>query len=171
MSSTRLPVRLLAAVALATGVAVVPADATANAQPPGFPDLTAFTDAPTNLHFSRPDRWASGHAFFRTPDGLSCMMGSLTQCSGALPGLPAGVGAECAEVLQTADEATRSEPFRFETPTDGCPTSTEDLLDVGQKLTFTTNYLATCVVGEGRLTACIQNGHGFVLQPSGSWVF
>jgi hypothetical protein len=171
MWSARLLIRTLATLAVVAGLAVIPVNATANAQPPGFPDLNAFTDAPANLHFSRPVRWASGHAFFRTPDGLSCMMGSLTQCSGALPGLPAGVNAECAEVLQTSEQVAQSEPFRFETSTDGCQPSTDDLLDVGQKLTFTTNYTTTCVVGEGRLTACIQNDHGFVLQPSGSRVF
>jgi hypothetical protein len=31
----------------------------------------------------------------------------------------------------------------------------------------------TCAVGDGGLVACIDadNKHGFVLQPSGSWVF
>lgn len=32
---------------------------------------------------------------------------------------------------------------------------------------------AGCVVGEGGLVACIEpiQGHGFVVRPSGSWVF
>jgi hypothetical protein len=99
------------------------------------------------------------------------MIGSVTRCSGHLPGLPVDRYGDCAVILQTYEESTRSEPFRFEESTVGCPPATDALLDVGQKLTFATNYTTTCVVGQGRLTACIQNDHGFVLQPSGSWVF
>jgi len=163
--------RLLTVATVTAGVALVPTAPTAQAQPPNFPDLNAFTDAPDNLHFSRPVRWASGYAFFRTPDGINCMMGSVTRCTGPLPGLPPGEYGACAIVLQTYEEETRSLPFRFEAASDDCGPTTDDPLGVGQKLTFTTNYTTTCVVGEGRLTACIQNDHGFVLQPSGSWVF
>ncbi|MDT5064895.1 MAG: hypothetical protein QOK02_1050 [Mycobacterium sp.] len=171
MAITRLLLRLIATATVTAGVAVVSTAPATQAQPPNFPDLKAFTDAPANLHFSRPVRWASGYAFFRTPDGVNCMMGSVTRCTGSLPGLPPGEYGACATVLQTYEEETRSLPFRFEASSEDCGPTTDDPLGVGQKLTFTTNYATTCVVGEGRLTACIQNEHGFVLQPSGSWVF
>ncbi|MBB5162572.1 hypothetical protein [Mycobacterium sp. AZCC_0083] len=162
--------RVLAATAfVASAAAASPPIATA--EPAGFPDLNAFTDAPANLHFSRPVRWASGYTFFRTPDGLNCIMGSVTRCTGSLPGLPPSQYGARATVLQTYEEETRSLPFRFEAASEDCGPTTDDPPGVGQKLTFTTNYTTTCVVGEGRLTACIQNDHGFVLQPSGSWVF
>ena len=171
MGGARPLFRMLAVLTTIAGLAVLPSTASAHAQPPGFPDLDAFTEAPANLHFSRPVRWASGYAFFRTPDGISCMVGSLTRCSGPLPGLPAETNGACPLVLRTYEQATRSAPFRFETTTDGCKPTTDDLLDVGQKLTFTASDTTTCVVGVDRLTACIQNDHGFVLQPAGSWVF
>jgi hypothetical protein len=163
--------RLLTAVTVTGGVALVSAAPAAQAQPPNFPDLNAFTEAPADLHFSRPERWASGYAFFRTPDGLNCMMGSVTRCTGPLPGLPPEEYGACSIVHGPYQQATRSIPFIFETASEDCGPSTDDPLGVGQKLTFTANYTTTCVVGEGRLTACIQNDHGFVLQPSGSWVF
>jgi hypothetical protein len=87
---------------------------------------------------------ANGYAFFTTPDGLSCMIGSVTRCSGHLPGLPVDRYGDCAVILQTYEESTRSEPFRFEESTVGCPPATDALLDVGQKLTFATNYTTTC---------------------------
>jgi hypothetical protein len=162
--------RLLAVLIVIAGGFAFPGGPVAHGQPAGFPDLNAFTEAPSGLNFSRPERWANGYAFFRTPDGISCMVGSTTRCSGALPGLPAQYGS-CAAVLQTYEEATRSEPFKFENSSDGCAQSSDQVLDVGQKLTLTTNFVTTCVVGAGRVTACIQNDHGFVLQPSGSWTF
>ena len=169
----QLYLRTPCSIAAAFSLACIGAAPSAHAQPAGFPDLDAFTEAPASLHFSRPEKAADGYAFFRTPDGLSCMLGSVNRCSGPLPGLPADNYGDCAVVVQTYEEASRSEPFRFEKSTEGCPPPTDEMLNVGQKLTFTTNYTTTCVVGQGRLTACIdsQNDHGFVLQPSGSWVF
>jgi hypothetical protein len=99
------------------------------------------------------------------------MIGSVTRCSGHLPGLPVDRYGDCAVILQTYEESTRSEHFRFEESTVGCPPATDAPLDVRQKLTFATNYTTTCVVGQGQFTACIQIDHGFALQPSGSWVF
>lgn len=162
--------KTLAIPALAVVLYAAPDVPRAQAEPAGFPDLTAFTEAPANMHFSRPDKWASGYAFFRTPDGLNCMSGSIVRCSGALPGLSTAEYGDCAEVFQTYDAASRGEPFTFGRTSD-CDDAPDELLDVGQKLTFTTNSTTTCVVGRDRLTACIRGDHGFVLQPSGSWVF
>jgi hypothetical protein len=159
---------VLASVAVLTCVTTPPP---AHAQPAGFPDLNAFTEAPASLDFSRPDLSANGYAFFRTPDGLSCMVGSIVRCGGPLPGLTRVEYGDCAFVLQSYEDAQRSEPFRFEKSTDGCSPPTDELLAVGQKATFVSNDTTICAVGAGQLTACIRNGHGFVLQPSGSWVF
>jgi hypothetical protein len=154
----------------ATALAVVAGPPPADAAPPGFPDLNAFVEASGSTDFSRPDKWANRYAFFRTPDGISCMIGSLKQCHGPIPGLPASDPATCPMVIQTYD--ARSEPFRITQSDKPCAAPTDNLLDIGQKLTFAA-YDTTCVVGENRLTACIDSGndHGFVLQPSGSWTF
>ncbi|MGH3638000.1 MAG: hypothetical protein ACRDUX_03120 [Mycobacterium sp.] len=170
-SKRRLTMQVLAVLASATMLTGVPSAPQARAQPPGFPDLNAFTETPASQDFSRPDRSANGYAYFRTPDGLSCMVGSLVRCSGPLPGLAGAEYGDCALVLQSYEAARRSEPFRFEKSTDGCPPPTDELLAVGQKATFVSNDTTICAVGAGQLTACIRNDHGFVLQPSGSWVF
>jgi hypothetical protein len=101
------------------------------------------------------------------------MIGSLKQCHGPLPGLPVDTYGSCPLVLQTFEQASRSEPFRFERSDGLCSPSTDTLLDVGQKLTLVANDTTTCVVGANDLVACIDgdNQHGFVLQPSGSWTF
>ena len=153
-----------------TGLVSVPRAPEVHAEPPGFPDLTAFTEAPLSVDYSRPDKWANGYSFFRTPDGLNCLAGSMVRCSGPLPGLPIAEFDGCAEVRQTHEEADHGEPFAF-ARSSTCRQEPDQLLDVGQKLTLTGNYTTTCAVGPDRLTACIRAGHGFVLQPSGSWVF
>ena len=158
-------------VALAvTGLVSISGPPEVHAEPPSFPDLAAFTEAPLSVDYSRPDKWANGYSFFRTPDGLNCMAGSLVRCSGPLPGLPVAEFGGCAEVRQTHEEADDGTPFAFARGST-CRPEPDQLLDVGQKLTLTGNYTTTCVVGPDRLTACIRAGHGFVLQPSGSWVF
>ncbi|MET0474979.1 MAG: hypothetical protein ABW001_10105 [Mycobacterium sp.] len=163
--------RSLSVLTVAVGFALIPPIPSAQSQPPGFPDLGTFTEAPAGVDFSHPEKSADGYAFFRTPDGLHCMVGSLVRCSGDLPGLPAGEFGACAVVVQTHSAAVRGEPFRFQTTADGCQPSAYQLLAVGQKATFTTTPVTTCIVGAERLTACTNGDHGFVLQPSGSWVF
>jgi hypothetical protein len=159
----------LAATLLALTAVLAPI---ASATPAGFPNLDAYVEAPPSIDFSRPDRWANGYAFFRTPDGLNCMAGPLSRCSGALP----GVGPEfatCGEVSRTDGQGGRSQPFALRAlQAAECEVGgTDPVLEVGQKLTLAGNHTTTCVVGADRLTACIENDHGFVLQPSGSWVF
>ena len=153
-----------------TGLVSIPGAPEVHAEPLGFPDLAAFTEAPLSVDYSRPDKWANGYSFFRTPDGLNCMAGSLVRCSGPLPGLPPAEFGDCADVRQTHEEADDGEPFTFARGS-ACRPEPDQLLDVGQKLTLIGNHTTTCVVGPDRLTACIRAGHGFVLQPSGSWVF
>ncbi|MFV8173304.1 hypothetical protein [Mycolicibacterium peregrinum] len=144
---------------------------TAAAQPDGFPDVSKFTEISGN--FSRPGEVWNGYAFFRTPDGLNCAVGSTTWCKGDIPGLATEQKGVCAYVIQDNSRGTPPLAFSIEPADHLCPTSSDSLLDVGQKLTFPANNTTTCVVGENRMTACVnaQGAHGFVLQPSGSWTF
>lgn len=138
------------------------------AQPQQFPDLSAFAEAPTPSQFSRPDKWANGYMFFRTPDGVNCMIGATKTCYGNLPGLAPAQTSACSSVMQD-DPST---PFRFNRSDQQCVPATDAVLNPGYKLTFEARG-TTCVVGQDRLTACIDtwHNHGFVLQPSGSWTF
>lgn len=160
--------RALAAIAFlaSAGVASQPS---AVAQPIGFPDLTRFTDVDAG-HYTRPfsyaERWSNGYLFFTTPDGINCAISGSSWCTGEFPGRPDNPGA-CDSVQSGADA---TQPFAFGSNDGHCVPTTDALLTSGQKLTNTA-FGITCVVGEGRLTACIQNDHGFVLHPSGSWVF
>lgn len=171
MEGSRLLLRSFTVLIAAAGLAAIGSIPSALGSPPGFPNLDAFTEVPAGVDFSHPEKSANGYAFFSTPDGLHCMVGSLTRCSGNLPGLPAGEFGACTVVLQTYGQATRNEPFRFQTSADGCNPTVDQLLAVGQKVTFAANHTTTCVVGAESLTACTNGEHGFVLQPSGSWVF
>jgi len=142
----------------------------ATAQPAAFPDLSQFTAADAGRYvrpFSYAERWANGYLFFKTPDGISCAVGGSLWCTGEFPGRPAGRGG-CDSVRH--DGGGSPQPFAFASNDTACVPTTDAVLGVGQKLTNVV-FGITCVVGEGRLTACIQNDHGFVLQPSGSWVF
>ncbi len=143
----------------------------ANAQPPGFPDLRQFKEvdaAQFSRPFSYPERWANVYSFFRTPDGLNCAIGPSSWCNGDIPGLPSSRDRVCASVHQEGDD----QRFVFDSDNTKCDPTHDKLLVSGQKLTDPLTGTG-CVVGEGRLTACInaQGDRGFVLQPSGSWVF
>lgn len=161
--------RALAAIAFVAAAGVVPLP-TAAAQPAGFPDLTRFADANPGDYtrpFSYAERWANGSLFFTTPDGINYAIGGSSWCTGNFPGRPNTPGV-CDSVQRNGDAATA--PFDFGSNDGQCVPTTDALLASGQKLTNTALGI-TCVVGEGRLSACIQDEHGFVLQPSGSWVF
>lgn len=159
--------RFLVALALPVGLTCV-SPTTASAVPPGFPDLNHFIEAPAADHFTRPGKMWNGYAFFRTPSGISCAIGDGNWCYGDLPGLAPDQKSMCTAITR----GNPSEPFRFKTSDKPCVPASDNVLNPGEKLTFEA-YGTTCVVGEGNLTACIDNwhNHGFVLQPSGSWAF
>ncbi|WP_029110123.1 hypothetical protein [Mycobacterium sp. URHD0025] len=163
--------RLAAAGASIIIACLTPLTPDAHAQPPGFPDLSQFTEVDA-AQFSRPfsyaERWANVYSFFRTPDGVNCAIGPGSWCTGNIPGLPSSQSDACASVHQTGD----NQQFTFSTDDITCESTKDKLLNPGQKLTDSLTG-TTCVVGQGRFTACInpQSDHGFVLQPSGSWVF
>jgi hypothetical protein len=150
----------------------------AKAAPPNFPDLNAFR--PVDPAPYTATAHAGGAAYFATPDGLQCSLPNPAKpgdrvsasCDGPLPGLPADApvgGDGCSAVGTPTSLPTDLGPYSFQKGT-GCPIITSPLLNPGQKITKAD---ITCVVGVDRLTACIDPilNRGFVLQPSGSWIF
>lgn len=164
----------IAFVAVTSGLAAIglTGTATANATPPGFPDITGFTQVDP-AQFARPltrsQRWESGYFFFRTPDGISCAIGPTSWCVGALPGLTARQQSACSSVHQGESP---TEPFAYGQSDQACVPTDDPILTPGHKLTIDA-YEITCAVGTGSTTACINTAtnHGFVLRPSGSWTF
>ncbi len=164
---------------LFAALAGVPA---ANAEPANFPDLSGFAVA-TDTHQGAFQQTAQQVVKFATPDGLRCSIGALgglapsVRCYGPIPGIadvPLKIDPSAAEPcdfgvarLIAANPGAISS-FRGECPTDLADAA---LLAPGQKVSAGP---ATCGVVAGGVTACIDKtdgGHGFVLQPSGSWVF
>ena len=152
------------------------------APPPNFPDLAGFSVV-TSTHLATYQRTDQQVVKFSTPDGLACLVSALggvaptVRCYGQVPGttglaVTADPNAKAPRdfgvaQVHAANEGTISN-YRGDYPTDlaGAP-----LLAPGEKVTLTT---MTCGVVAGGVTACIDTtdgGHGFVLQPSGSWTF
>ena len=144
----------------------------AAADPPGFPDLSQFVETDAG-HFVRPsshaERWTNGYLFFRTTAGISCAIGGSSWCTGDFPGRSDRAGM-CDDVQNDGGDAKH--PFVFGQKDGACVPSSDPILGAGHKVTNAA-FGITCVAGQDGLTACTdtQNGHGFVLQPSGSWVF
>ncbi|KQY02901.1 hypothetical protein ASD37_25450 [Mycobacterium sp. Root135] len=144
----------------------------AAADPPGFPNLDQFTATDPGQFirpFSHAERWANGYLFFRTTDGISCAIGGSSWCTGDFPGRSDRPG-RCDNVQNDGGDVTR--PFVFGSKDGACVPGSDPILSAGQKVTNAA-FEITCVAGQDGLTACTdtRNGHGFVLQPSGSWVF
>lgn len=170
-------------VSVASGLLAILAGApVATAEPAGFPDLTGFVVA-TDTHLAEYKQTSQQMVRFSTPDGLYCGIGTLTalaptvRCYGPIPGIAdrtlkidPTAAAPCdfgvAQLLAANPGAISS--YRGECPTDLAGAAP---LAPGQKVSLGT---ATCGVVPGGVTACIDTadgGHGFVLQPSGSWTF
>lgn len=133
--------------------------------PEGFPDLSAFTALD-------PDDSGSTLPHFTTPKYLGCAVdfgeSESIVCSGHLPGLPEStVGTGCTTVRR-ADSTSRDAPYVF--APSGCAPSKAMQVQPGRKIV---GEKGICALGEDGLVACIDADfkHGFVLQPSGSWVF
>ena len=144
----------------------------AAADPPGFPDLDQFTATDPGQFirpFSRAERWANGYLFFRTTDGISCAIGGSSWCTGDFPGRSDQPGT-CDDVQNGGGDVTR--PFVLGSKDGACVPGSDPILSAGQKVTNAA-FEITCVAGQDGLTACTdtRNGHGFVLQRSGGWVF
>lgn len=149
---------------------------TAAAEPAGFPDINAFQPVEPSSYIAGKQREVVA---FTTPDGLQCAWAARTGpedhvsvgCAGRLPGLPdsAPVGdTGCTGVGVPSAMPNDLSPYGLQQ--NNCPVLTAPLLAAGHKLTASN---ITCLVGADRLTACIDPilNRGFVLQPSGSWVF
>lgn len=158
--------------------------ALAYALPNGFPDLSQFTET-TVEHIKRSTQASSFDSFasFRTPDGLVCQAysGSSAGCWGssldAIPGFPAEAPNSSGETMPCLVPSVTFGGVRMLTdpPSPGafqiashCDESRAPVLPAGEKVTLGSTV---CIVGENRLTACTGDNHGFVIQPSGSWVF
>lgn len=155
---------------------------TAQAAPPNFPDLDFFTPT-TDTHLAQYQGGTQQVVKFSTPDGVYCSInvlggvGPTIRCYGAVPGI-AGVAVTTDPYvakpcdfgvadLHAAREGVLSS-MRGTCPTDLAGAA---VLLPGEKVTVRST---TCGVAPGSVTACIDNtdgGHGFVLQPSGSWAF
>jgi len=173
----KLPLFVLAAASV-----VLTAPLAQAAPPPNFPDFANF-DIVTNTHLAAYRNTTQQLVKFSTPDGLYCNIGALAsagttvRCYGPVPGT-AGLAVTADPTAKTpcdfgmaqlhgANEGTISR-YRGDCPTDmaGAP-----LLAPAQKVSLAST---TCGVAPGSVTACIDStdgGHGFVLQPTGSWVF
>lgn len=171
-------VKVCAAAAVLVGAAAP----LAQAAPPNFPDFTGFAVV-TDTHLA-PYRGGSPQTVkFSTPDGVYCGIDTLAgtgpaaRCYGPLPGIQGlavttdpNAAASCdfgVAQLHSANSGVISS-FRGDCPSD---LAGAKVLAVGQKVVVDA---ITCGVAMGNITACIDRtdgGHGFVLQPSGSWTF
>jgi hypothetical protein len=152
------------------------------APPPNFPDFAGFSVV-TSTHLASYQHTRQQVVKFSTPDGLYCDIGTLgavgttVRCYGPVPemtGLAVTVDPNAraprdfgVAQLHAASEGTIGS-YRGDYPTDLAGAA---LLAPEQKVSLGT---AMCGVAPGGVTACIDStdgGHGFVLQPSGSWVF
>jgi hypothetical protein len=168
-----------ASVVALAGLALPPPKAVA--APPGFPDLNAFTAVDPAPYIGGGVGAPSINFHFTTPDGVLCRWQYdpspspnthvVIRCSGNIAGIPSDDGPGCAQLGANGIFGNVG-PYSFSRGVGDCPPFAAwlHLLDVGQKVTATN---ITCAVGAGNLTACIDetNNRGFVLQPSGSWVF
>lgn len=152
--------------------------------PPNFPNLAEYVDTNPNYAY----RNMVGHPSaddplqFNTPGGLGCKLGSVIECAGgsnSMPGIPSdtyrpdGSNEFYSYTVHTAPPAGF---FRFEQQHNSAiEPGPYHVLPAGQKLTHPI-YDSTCAVTEQGV-ACISGidsdgqRHGFILQPSGSWVF
>jgi hypothetical protein len=174
---------IVAVVAVLGGVFIPPRIAAAT--PPGFPDVNAFAPVDPRPHIydalsGDPHNLQDIRVRFATPYGVACLWSYATsetvysnmECIGNIPGIPDSVpdngGLGCARVGQLNGW---SNEIAFDRHWGSCPPFPPIAsLDVGQKIDAGNT---TCVVGDNSLIACIDPAHdrGFVLQPSGSWVF
>ncbi len=172
MKSAYTPLTFLVLAALTPSVSTP----IALAEPPGFPDLNTFVEVPASQYVTAGSR---GMTFigFSTAEGINCGFSNpdspdgqnqLIHCAGPLPGLqdvPATGSGPCETGVASQVAITHSKGSCADVK------PTRKILGPGQKIT---HGMVTCAVGNGPLVACIDRfgpERGFVLQPSGSFVF
>jgi hypothetical protein len=163
-------------------VLAVSGGAVAHAAPPNFPDLQNFVVV-TASHQDTFQRGIQQMVTFLTPDGVRCGIralggvGPTVRCYGPVPGLQSVPVTTDANAKSSCDfgmaQLRSANPGLLSNYRGDCPDDLADaaLLAPGQKVRLATTI---CGVAEGNVTACIDStngGHGFVLQPSGSWTF
>ncbi|CPX56774.1 Uncharacterised protein [Mycobacteroides abscessus subsp. massiliense] len=178
MSSRRIGMKKehVALAGLAVALLTSCSSTVALADPPGFPDLNAFAEVPAADY---TQSWGRGAPTvnFSTAEGIDCGFtapktldgqNQLIHCDGPLPGLqdvtakgsgPCDSGSvNQFDISHTKGACADVKPHR-------------KVLGPGQKVSYGN---VTCAVGGGGLIACIERVNperGFVLQPSGSFVF
>ncbi|SHP22612.1 Uncharacterised protein [Mycobacteroides abscessus subsp. abscessus] len=166
---------LVATVVVASLSVACNAPIVASAQPPGFPDLSRFTET-TQTDLKQTTRSGGHSALFRTPDGLVCKLDSAVgECRGSqsvrIPGYPADApfwppgGAQQCLIDTVVYDSDSPGKFRTESMCDDYP---YHLLPAGEKITIGTGV---CAIGNDGLTACTNGTHGFVIQASGTQTF
>lgn len=137
--------------------------------PANFPDLDAFTTVDAGDYDDLGDT-----KFLSPNETVNCLLdrGSHKSviCLG-FQGIPASVEGTGCPTVRKADDSGGDVPYVITRSGSGCVTARSvKPMTAGRKLV---GKNATCVVGDNQLVACIDadNRHGFVLQPSGSWVF
>ncbi len=154
-------------VALALGLTACSSAPEMASPPPGFPDLSAFTDVD-------PSKYDLGGPSFVSPQQISCVLDFDRQksivCSGNIRGIPDSVEGTGCPAARKVDKSTTDTPYVLERSGPECAPSKFVPIQPGRKLTAENG---TCAAGDDGLVACIDadNKHGFVLQPSGSWTF
>lgn len=140
------------------------------ASPPAtFPDLDAFTTVDAGDYDDLGDT-----KFLSPNEEVNCLLDRGTHqsviCLG-FPGVPDSVAGTGCSMVRKADDSGGDVPYAITRTDSGCVTARSvKPMNAGRKLV---GKNATCVVGKDELVACIDadNRHGFVLRPSGSWVF
>ncbi|WP_309224189.1 hypothetical protein [Mycobacteroides sp. CBMA 326] len=148
----------------------------ATAEPAGFPDLNTFADVPAQAYIQKWPRSAPTVSF-STEEGINCGFGApetpnednqFAFCDGPLPGLqnvPARGSGPC--------DIGSVNSFGISHTQGACEDARPNwkILSPGHKLSYGN---ITCAVGRGPVVACVEriaHKRGFVLQPSGSFVF
>ena len=135
--------------------------------PQRFPDLNAFTAVD-------PSKYRVGGRAFVSPEQISCLLdrgpNKSIVCGGNIDGIPASLTGNGCPDVRKPDDGPSDRPYAITRPDGECVTAKYVPIQAGRKLS---GGNGTCVVGENNLVACIDKDmkHGFVLQPSGSWVF
>lgn len=152
--------------------------ACASAQPlTDFPNLDAFTAVDADAYDVAEHTGSTTE--FKTADKFACELNGYVgmECSipFAVPGFPSN-GEGCTSVGYTKIPMSDGDPhpYEFKHQDEPCPPADgRKLLPNNSKISYVAGGVTdfTCAAAEN-LVACIDNDkHGFVLQPSKSWVF
>jgi hypothetical protein len=146
---------------------------TAQADPPSFPDIDAYTAVNQRdyvIAYDTPGIVVSG-TYFLTPDGISCSItvGAYAGCSGNnFPGVPPATPTKGgAPRVNTISTDSRIRPVSDTTGTDG--TIRDQPIKILPPFHSISLGGVICGVDDAGMTACKDpQGRGFILSPSWS---